>query len=87
MTSWLGVTSPRQKGGSFLIEARGFLVGLGFLLEDGFCDFLFAIFVVQKFTGEEVRDGVLASFNIFDCCYLCCFCYSFLRYQFFVFSS
>jgi hypothetical protein len=33
----------------------GFLTG-GFLLEDGFWDFLSAIFVLQKFTGKEVRD-------------------------------
>jgi hypothetical protein len=56
VTSWLGVTSPGQKGGSFLTKVRGFLTELGFLLEDGFCDFLSAIFVLQKFMGEEVRD-------------------------------
>ena len=56
MTSSLGVTSPGEKGGSFLIEAVDFLTGVEFLLEDGFCDFLSAIFVLQKFTGEDVRD-------------------------------
>ena len=56
MTSWLGVTSPGQKGGSFLTEVIDFLIGLEFLLEDSFCDFLSVIFDLQKFMGEEVRD-------------------------------
>ena len=45
----------------------GSLLG-GILLEVevAFLAFLPAIFILQKFTGKEVRDGVLASFNIFD---------------------
>ena len=32
MTSWLGVTSPGEKGGSFLTKAVDFLTGVEFLL-------------------------------------------------------
>ena len=56
MTSWLGITSPGEKSGSFLTEVVDFLTQVEFLLVDGFCDFLSAIFVMQKFMDEEVRD-------------------------------
>jgi hypothetical protein len=36
------------------------------LEEDAVLDFLSAIFILQKFTNEEVRDRILASFNIFN---------------------
>jgi hypothetical protein len=58
LTSWLGVTSSSLISGS--------LLG-GTLLEvAAFLEFLPAIVVLQKFTGEEVRDRILASFNIFN---------------------
>ena len=57
LTSWLGVIGSGFISGSLLD---------GILLEVAFLAFLPAIFTLQKFTGKEVRDGVLASFNIFN---------------------
>jgi hypothetical protein len=61
LTSWLGVI-----GSGFI---SGSLLG-GILLEVAFLAFLPAIFILQKFTGKEVRDGVLASFNIYIYIYI-----------------
>ena len=59
LTSWLGVTNSGFISGSLL---GGILLDV----EVAFLAFLPAIFILQKFTGKEVRDGVLASFNIFN---------------------
>ena len=59
LTSWLGVISSGFISGSLLD-------GILLEVEVVFLAFLPAIFTLQKFTGKEVRDGVLASFNIFD---------------------
>ena len=59
LTSWLGVTSSGFISGSLL-------GGILLEVEVAFLAFLPAIFILQKFTGKEVRDGVLASFNIFN---------------------
>jgi hypothetical protein len=44
----------------------GSLLGGILLEEEAFLEFLPVIFVLQKFTGEEVRDRILASFNILN---------------------
>jgi hypothetical protein len=59
LTSWLGVTNSGFISGSLL-------GGILLEVEVAFLAFLPAIFILQKFTGKEVRDGVLASFNIFN---------------------
>ena len=57
LTSWLGVTSSGFISGSLLGRT---------LLVVAFLEFLPAIFILQKFMGEEVRDRILASFNVFN---------------------
>jgi hypothetical protein len=70
-TLYQDAQDPNAELEEYGVTNSGFISGslLGGILlevEVAFLAFLPAIFILQKFTGKEVRDGVLASFNIFN---------------------